>query len=278
MVDIFGRERDVGAVEVIEHPLARGADLPTGRHLASDDALGVIDCGPSVRISGISHPIFMKVRRMPNADATKSEAQSDPTAPEDTFSIDRYNLPKDFPTHRHDAIFWEELGRVVGTFGFLEETLTRAIFALTATREYDDTEIEAALEKWPGVLEKAVTDALGAQIATFDRAVRDHTSTASETHEELVGKLRDAAELRNAVCHGSWRLPDDEGRSIPFYIDRKRRRFDTPVDVDFLRQTRQEIIHLVADVIDTVTRLGWQFPGSAGPGKVVWEKSNARER
>ena len=33
--------------------------------------------------------------------------------------------------------FWEQLGRTVATYGFLEEVLGKAIFAFTATRNYE---------------------------------------------------------------------------------------------------------------------------------------------
>ena len=48
--------------------------------------------------------------------------------------VDLDRLPRDFPTHRHDAACWEGLGRAVATFGFLEEILGKAIFALTGKR------------------------------------------------------------------------------------------------------------------------------------------------
>ena len=49
--------------------------------------------------------------------------------------VDFKNLPQMFPTNRHEPQFWEMLGRTVATYGFLEETLGKAIFSFTATRE-----------------------------------------------------------------------------------------------------------------------------------------------
>ena len=62
---------------------------------------------------------------------------------------DPSTLPPHFPAHRHDRSFWESLGRTVATFGFLEEMLTKAVFALTATRRYGPDEIEAAIVSPP---------------------------------------------------------------------------------------------------------------------------------
>lgn len=36
------------------------------------------------------------------------------------YFVAEEDLPKDFPTHRHEPVFWEVLGRTVATFGFLE--------------------------------------------------------------------------------------------------------------------------------------------------------------
>ncbi len=77
------------------------------------------------------------------------------------FVVDSGNLPPLFPTHRHAPRFWEQLGRAVATYGHLEEVLGKAIFALTATRRYDESEIEDAFKKWLPTLERALSDPLG---------------------------------------------------------------------------------------------------------------------
>jgi hypothetical protein len=53
-------------------------------------------------------------------------------------------LPTQFPSHLRDQRFWEELGRTIATFGFLEEVLAKAILLLRGTREYREDEIRAA--------------------------------------------------------------------------------------------------------------------------------------
>jgi len=54
------------------------------------------------------------------------------------FVVDTKNLPPLFPTHRHSAMFWENLGRTIATFGFLEEVLGKAIFVFSATTQYPE--------------------------------------------------------------------------------------------------------------------------------------------
>ena len=178
-------------------------------------------------------------------------------------------LPELFHTHRHDAKFWEELGRTVATFGFLEEILGKAIFAHTATCHYGEDEVDAAYRKWLPRLKKALYDPLGILINEYDKAVREHPDVLIQDHDlnDLINELRIASENRNMLCHASWLPPDDSGASIPFYVNRKMEMFDKPVDVDYLRQTRVATAELACSVIRTVTDTGWQFPGSAGLGK-----------
>ncbi len=58
-----------------------------------------------------------------------------------SYGIHHDALPAHYPTHLHDATFWESLGRAVATFGFLEEVLARAIFAFTGTKPYSEVEV-----------------------------------------------------------------------------------------------------------------------------------------
>jgi hypothetical protein len=72
------------------------------------------------------------------------------------YQVDQDGLPNKFPTHGHEADFWESLGRAVATFGFLEEILGKAIFAFTATRAYEEDEIDRAYDEWLLKLERAL--------------------------------------------------------------------------------------------------------------------------
>lgn len=176
-----------------------------------------------------------------------------------------------FPTHSHDPKLWESLGRAVTTFGFLEETLAKAIFAFTATKPYSDEEVIKALDEWGPKLKKALSDQLWNLIKTYEKAVREHPEATIENLDELLDQLKEAAKIRNVICHGSWRSPNSEGASVPFFANRQQERFDTAVDVSYLLQLQKHVSKLICAVIDTVTHMGWQFPGSEGPGKVIWE-------
>jgi hypothetical protein len=188
------------------------------------------------------------------------------------YIIDIENLPPRYPTHRHTAEFWEALGRAVATFGFLEETLGKAIFSFTATRSYPEDQIQVAYEKWLPTLERALSDQLGSLIDTYGKAVRDHGEATIQNLPELIEDLRAASVVRNVICHGSWGEPDMAGRSIPLFVNRRKEKFETPVDIDFLDHLQRHTVELACAVIDTVTHMGWQFPGSSGPGEPILKR------
>lgn len=185
------------------------------------------------------------------------------------YFIDVAKVPTAFPTHRHPAEFWAAVGRSVATFGFLEETLRKAIFSFTATRSYPEDEISAAFERWLPTLERALSDQLGNLIDTYAKAVREHGCSTIENLSELVADLKAASVVRNVICHGSWGLPDGAGSAVPLFVNRKSEIFETSIDVEYLERLQRHTAELACDVIDSVTQMGWQFPGSSGPGMSI---------
>ncbi len=186
--------------------------------------------------------------------------------------VDREKLPSFFPTHRHTPKFWEQLGRTVATYGFLEEVLGKAIFAFTATREYSEQEIETAYRKWLPQLERALTDQLWNLAESYGKAVRDNPASTITNVDDLVEDIKKATVIRNALCHGSWRAPNDNGASIPLFVNKQRQIFNTPIDIVYLEQCQKHVVDLICSVVDTVTRMGWQFPGCTGLGKPIIER------
>jgi len=187
--------------------------------------------------------------------------------------IDREKLPPQFPTHRHSPQFWEQLGRTVATYGFLEEVLGKAIFAFTATRKYSSDEIDAAYRAWLPQLEQALTDQLWSLAESYGKAARDNPATTTENIDDLVEHIKKAKVIRNVLCHGSWRTPNANGASVPQFVNRQKQVFDTAIDIAYLKQVQAHVVELACHVIDSVTHMGWQFPGGAGPGKPIMERS-----
>jgi hypothetical protein len=212
-----------------------------------------------------------------SAPETEKVAQSEEIAASTTScrshaAINRAALPSEFPTHRHAPEFWQQLGRTIATFGFLEETLGKAIFAFTATTEYSEEEIGKARETWGDQLQRALTDTLIPLVEVYAKAVRKHQDSDFKNLDDLVEDIKKAAEIRNALCHGSWRLPNDEGKSELYFFNKKGEKFDSLIDIEWLRRVQAHLVSLITVVISSVTIMGWQFPGGAGPGDEIWKK------
>jgi hypothetical protein len=180
------------------------------------------------------------------------------------------DLPENFPTHRHEPLFWEYLGRTVATFGFLEEVLGKAIFSFTAMTPYSDLEIDEAYKKWLQKLERALIDPLYNLAEVYGKSVRDNPEANIENIDHLLGQLKEAANIRNVLCHGSWMEPNSRGASVPLFVRyRDKAIFETEVDCAYLKQVQKHVTELICLVMSSVTQMGWQFPGRKGPGAAI---------
>lgn len=184
--------------------------------------------------------------------------------------INRDKLPADFPTHLHRAEFWEALGRTIATFGFLEEVLGKAIFAFTGTRRYEPEQIDAALKTWNSQLEQALIAQLWNLAELYGKAARDNPAMTTKNVDKLVEDIKIASKIRNVLCHGSWAPPDANGASRPLFVNKQVDVFDTPIDIAFLRQVQSHVADLSCSIMESVTCIGWQFPGSGGPGQRIF--------
>jgi hypothetical protein len=252
---------------------------PTCRYDHSTQESGFTDHS-ALLISTSGQPLWP--RQMPNG-SSRIGPHEGPRAVEEPherqgYVVDLNSLPPAFPTHLHSPEFWEQLGRTVATFGHLEEVLGKAIFALTATVPYGEVEVEGAFERWLPTLERALIEPLGGLIESYGKAYRSHPEAKFSNLDDLLNELRRASEIRNVICHGSWgRRPDVEGQSIPLFVNRQKEVFTTPVGIDFLRQTQRAAAELSCHVINSITSMGWQFPGTRGPGSVIYpEKTPSR--
>jgi hypothetical protein len=164
--------------------------------------------------------------------------------------------------------FWESLGRAVATFGFLEKVLGKAIFVFIGTRHYNTPEeLESQLDALFEKLDIALTGQLGALIDNYESAVKRHQESPINNFEDLLKDLRKAAKLRNVICHGSWGDPDSNGASLPYFISKKKEKIITPMSSDDLARVQRHVASLACAVIDSVTCMGFQFPGLSGPGR-----------
>jgi len=190
--------------------------------------------------------------------------------------VDFDKLPAQFPTHRHSPEFWENLGRVVATYGFLEKILWQAIFCFSLTRPYDEAESDSEFIEWLGEkTEKTLTAQLRTLIKEYKRAVEKHPDTPAVIREGLddfIAELQRAAAIRNIVCHAPWETtPDEHGVSIPFFVNREMKECTTPMGCEYLDKLQRSVAELTGEVVDTVMQMGWQFPGTTGPGEPLLE-------
>lgn len=186
------------------------------------------------------------------------------------YSVNIGELPAGYPTTKHEPAFWEALGRAVGTYGFLEEVLGKAIFALSGTRLYaTEEEARDAFEKWQPKLERALHDTLGGLITSFEAEVNAQRASDWDHVEQLIASLRQASTTRNVICHGSWDSPDDQGASRPFFVRRDMMEFLSRVTIADLHQIQRSVAEVAMGVVNVVTRRGWQFPGMGGPGERI---------
>ena len=191
------------------------------------------------------------------------------------YVMDKSEIPAKFPTHRHGSEFWEHLGRTIASFGYLEEILSRAIFSFSLTQPYKNKrELDEAYKKWVLFMERTLSDPLGGLIDSYGKCVRKHprSDLTDGNLKTFLDRLREASKIRNVLCHGSWGVPDSNGASVPFFVNRQNEKFETPIDCKFLVQVQDEAVDLICDVISSVTRMGWAFPGSGGPGQPIVEE------
>lgn len=191
--------------------------------------------------------------------------------PRSPSRIDRARLSPQWPTDLFPSAFWEQLGRTIATFGLLEDVLGKAIFAFTATTEFNEKDAAEYLAKWDKQLHQALTDTLWPLAEVYGKVVREHQESDFKNVDELVDDIKKASKIRNALCHGSWHAPDASGATDLYYFDKKDGKFDTRIDIDWLRRVQAHVVGLICSIIDSVTVMGWEFPGGAGPGESIWK-------
>jgi hypothetical protein len=148
--------------------------------------------------------------------------------------------------------------------------LGKAIFALTGAKEFDPAADPEAFNAWIKTLEKALTDQLGGLIICYETALSENQRTQSNDYSNQIAGLKSAKDIRNALCHGSWGKPDEEGLTVPKFVNKRLEIFETPIGIAFLQQTRSALRDIICDVLDTVTSVGYRFPGSESPGEQLW--------
>ena len=134
------------------------------------------------------------------------------------------STPDDWPTHKAKPAFWEELGRAVATFGFLEDIIPRFLLAFEGSKDGKDYTKEEA-ERWVRSLERSLSDPLGALIRKIEQAFEGDDRVSADSSTEIIGRLKELNRYRNALCHGAWiGFPESGGvAATPLREERRRR-------------------------------------------------------
>ena len=192
------------------------------------------------------------------------------------YIVDKDAMPDKWPTHRGSSDFWCELGRTVGTFGWLEMVLAQVYYALTASRDYNEcgrTEesVRRDVEQWGAGLARSLTEALNRLKRRLEETMLDDDRVSADFAQAVVCRLERLIELRNALCHGHWpEFNEANGAGRLRYFARKNRQY-VEIDEWFTREDiariRCDAADVTMDLISLVTSLGVQFPGSNSPGR-----------
>ena len=187
------------------------------------------------------------------------------------YMVDLTQMDPRWPTHACPKEFWEELGRTVAAFGFLEDCLKRANLAITATRKYNSVEeAKNAFSHWEKDLERSLDETIGLLTNRFICALKEDDRFRTDYVIEIDAKLKKVAGWRNALCHGAWTDYDEKsGLATLRFWPRKRwhEQSERHVSCEELCSIRRAAVEITAAVINSVTRNKIPFPGSTGPGE-----------
>ena len=121
--------------------------------------------------------------------------------------IDRNNFPADWPVNQDAPVFWQELGKTVAAFGYLEHILAKTCYSLLATAERASNlldESDEALSRWYKRVLRSQTDSMHGLIRELDRVLGEDDRIPHAVREDLVERLEALRPWRNALCHGAW--------------------------------------------------------------------------
>lgn len=139
-----------------------------------------------------------------------------------------YRLPRDFAG---------ALGHAVAGFGWLEEVMKRAIYALDRARLADDLS-DAELQRWLRKMGDIADDSMGTLVEQFDAALRRHPGVAGR--DALNDRLLAIKLMRNLLCHASWRPTDRAGRWHPAFVNTRGEVFPDDMGIEDLDRIAED--------------------------------------
>ncbi|MCY4541021.1 MAG: hypothetical protein OXB95_01295 [Rhodobacteraceae bacterium] len=126
--------------------------------------------------------------------------------------FDRSSFPENCLTHHGTAEFWEELGRTIASFSFLEYSVANADFALSSTHQFKTKEeFEAAYKSWEKILQASLTGGLKQRIALLKAHFNGDDRIPKSVAKGIVCRLKEIVDWRNVLCHGAWLQFNEDG-------------------------------------------------------------------
>ena len=179
--------------------------------------------------------------------------------------IDRSALPPDWPVNQGPADFWQELGKTVAAFGYLEHILASTCYALLATGakaaallEADD---HAAMRRWAERIMRSQIDPMHGLTSELNRVLREAGRGPHTLREDLVARLKELRLWRNALCHGAWLSFDQDGAG---HLEHRYKHDDIFVAFEPRIITLKDLSDVRARTVDITIRIA-EAASVAGP-------------
>ncbi|WP_142662288.1 hypothetical protein [Paracoccus laeviglucosivorans] len=157
-----------------------------------------------------------------------------------------YDLPTDFAAM---------LGQCVASFGWLEEILKRAIFALDRARLADDLTPQE-LQVWLLRMGTIADDSMGTLIERLDSSIRRHPGLGDR--DAITDQLHMVKRHRNHLCHASWRPTADKELWHPAFVNTRGEPFDHALSIGDLQAILRETVEIGQRVIGVMRATGIQ--------------------
>lgn len=187
--------------------------------------------------------------------------------------IDRDALPPDWPVNQGPAVFWQELGKTVAAFGYLEHILASTCNALLATGERAAQLLEAddhaALSEWWKRLLSVDTDSLNRLTRELDRVLDESGLVPRAVREDLVACLNELRPWRNALCHGAWLSVDEDGSARLEHVYKYEglpTGFERNVDVKRLSDILARTVEVTIRIAEAASVAGPAYTHMGGSG------------
>ena len=187
--------------------------------------------------------------------------------------IDRDVLPPDWPVNQGSAVFWQELGKTVAAFGYLEHILASTCYALLATGERAVALLEAndheAMRRWTERLLGSQTDSLHRLTVELGRVLDETGLVPRALRENLVARLDELRPWRNALCHGAWLSVAEDGSGCLEHVymyEGLPTGFERNVDVKRLSDIRARTVDITIRIAEAASVTGPAYTHMGGTG------------